>query len=505
MVKIALIAHETQFTMNLIKEIQQQNNTVMFVPMRENISKNGVYPKAPKGLKTYRDKKNKYEKLLSKSPNIIFSFSLHDEFIEQLIATTTSKCHKMPKMIVLLSRTALTNYQNISRTNKSKLSSIRFISFWDSELKEIDGEFGLGESFEKVFSILNISKNNKIIINGFGMTGKGIVEFLSKAGYHDLAINDINPVKRVMAQNMGFKTGSIKELANDADVLVDATGDYTNYLNTEYLDSFNNKRVTIVSTSTKLGTNKPNGYINKNRTVFNIIGDGMLNMSNEIGGNADYYMRVTGMTVLYICLKYNKIVDNFDKYTSPYKSDDYTNKKDSLYIISDLLERQISSYVLKNNATFGEPVKQYYGSNYLYESELKSKIVGKVGIHQSSNSENRLYKIFYNSDSDSHGRLSFKIDTIQNGSIIGTTTGTYKIIKSLDYGYGLIDVEYTSIYESPYPESTWNKGNPNSIFKTMKDTIGPFTQIQKSGERSVTLEYKYSNGLFTSFITIYSR
>jgi hypothetical protein len=504
MVKIALIAHETQFTIDLIKKIQQQNNTVMFVPMREKISKDGMLPEEPKGLKTYRHK-NKYEKLLSMSPEIIFSFSLHDEFIEQLIATTTSKYHKMPKMIVLLSRTALTNYQNLSRTNKSKLSGITFISFWDSELKEIDGEFGLGESLEKVFSILNIIKNNKIIVNGFGMTGKGIVEFLSKAGYHDTAIYDINPVKCVMAQNMGFKTGSIKELANDADVLVDATGDSTNYLNTEYLDLFNNKRVTIVSTSTKLGTNKPNGYINKNGTVFNIIGSGMINMSNEIGGNSHHYMRVTGMTVLYICLKYNKIVDNIDKYTSPYKSDDYTNKKDSLYIISDLLERQISRYVLKNNATFGEPVKQYYGSNYLYESELKSKIVGKVGIYQSSNSENRLYKIFYNSDSDSHGRLSFKMDTIQNGSIIGTTTGTYTIIKSLDYGYGLIDVEYTSIYESPYPESVFNKSNPNSIFKTMKDTIGPFTQIQKSGERSVTLEYKYSNGLFTSFITIYSR
>ena len=119
-----------------------------------------------------------------------------------------------------------------------------------------------------------------------------------------------------MAQNMGFKTGSIKELANDADVLVDATGDSTNYLNTEYLDLFNNKRVTIVSTSTKLGTNKQNGYINKNRTVFNITGDGMSNMSNEIGGNAHYYMRVTGMTVLYICLKYNKIVNNIDKYTT---------------------------------------------------------------------------------------------------------------------------------------------------------------------------------------------
>ena len=128
MVKIALIAHETQFTMDLIKEIQQQNNTVMFVPMREKVSKDGVYPEAPKGLKTYRDK-NKYKKLVSKSPDIIFSFSLHDEFIEQLIATTTSKWHKMPKMIVLVSRTALTNYQDLSRTNKSKLSGITFISF----------------------------------------------------------------------------------------------------------------------------------------------------------------------------------------------------------------------------------------------------------------------------------------------------------------------------------------------------------------------------------------
>jgi hypothetical protein len=502
--KIAIIAHETQFTMDLITEIQQQNNTVFFVPMRKNISKDGVLPEAPKGLKTYRDK-NKYKKLVSKSPELIFCFSLHDEFVEHLIATTTSKYYIMPKVIVLLSQTALTNYQNLSRRYKSKLSGIKFISFWNSVLKEIDGEFGLGESLGKVFSVLNIIKNNKIIVNGYGMTGKGIVKFLSKAGYHDLAINDIDPVKRVMAQNMGFKTGSIKELANDADVLVDATGDYTNYLNREYLDSFNNKHVTIISTSTKLGTNKPNGYKNKNGTVFSIIGDGMSNMSYEIGGNSHHYMRVTGMTVLYICLKYNKIVDNIDKYTSPYKSGDCTNKKNSLYIFSDFLEKQVAKYILRNNIKFGEPVKQYYGSNYLYESELKSNIVGKLGVQQSSNSENRLYKIYYNSDFDCHGRLSFKMDTIQNGSIIGTTTGTYKIIKSLDYGYGLIEIKYTSIYESPNPESVFNRSNPNSIFKTMKDTIGPFTQIQKSGERSVTLEYKYSNGLFASFITLYSR
>ncbi len=91
----------------------------------------------------------------------------------------------------MLSRTALTNYENLSITYKSKLSDITFISFWNSVLKDIDGQYGLGESLEKVFSILNINKNNKIIVNGYGMTGKGIVKFLSKAGYHDLAINDI--------------------------------------------------------------------------------------------------------------------------------------------------------------------------------------------------------------------------------------------------------------------------------------------------------------------------
>jgi hypothetical protein len=54
MIKVGVIAHETQFTMDLLKEILMQNIGVFFVPMREQIDTDGIRPLAPKGLKTYR-------------------------------------------------------------------------------------------------------------------------------------------------------------------------------------------------------------------------------------------------------------------------------------------------------------------------------------------------------------------------------------------------------------------------------------------------------------------
>lgn len=495
MLKVAVIAHETHFTMELLNEIMLQNdiNNVYFVPIRERISKNGQLPVAPKGLKIYRDN-DKYKKLVSKSPQIIFTFSLHDEFIAQLLCTPASN---HPNIIMLLSRTSLNDYLNLSKTNKSKLSDITFISFWNSKLKWIDGHLGVGESLVKVFKTLNINRNSNIIVVGYGMTGSGIVNFLSYEGYYNMAVNDIDPVRSAIAQNSGLKTGTLKDLAKDADVLIDATGHSNEHLNRKVLDLFFKKNVTILSSSTKLGIKTPNGYVNKNGTVFYIdASQGMINMSYDIGGNSHQFMRVTGLTVLYFCLKYNKICDNIDKYISPYECDDHVYKKDSLYILNDLVERQIAKYVLKNNDIFGGPAKQFYASNYLSVNELKREIVNKIGIHQSLHSPTRMYKIYYNHDG------SFTMDTIEDGSILGTTTGIYKFIKNSNYDIGFIDVTYTTIFESPYIESFFNKSNPNSVFKTMKNPLGPFSITQKSGDHSVILRY-LCNGLVFKYITLY--
>ena len=495
MIKVGVIAHETHYTMELLNEIILQNNTnkVYLVPMREMISKNGRLPVAPKGVKIYRDN-NKYKKFATKSLQIIFTLSLDDEFIKQLL-DLPSHLH-LPKIIVLLARNALNDYHNISKINKSKLSSVTFISFWSSELSFINCYMGVGESSVKVLNNLNVIKSNKILLMGYGKTGSGVAAYLINNNYYNISVYDINPVKSAIAQHSGLTTGTLKELAKDADIIFDATGDSSDHLNTKVLDLFLKKHVTIFSSSTKLGINKPNGYVNKHGTIFKIDATkGMITTSYEIGGNSNTFMRVIGLTVLYVCLKYNKICDNIDKYITPYDSD-YVDKKDSLYILNNVVERKIAKYILKNNATFGGPVKRFYSSNYLSVNELKSEIVGKLGIHQSLHSPNRMYKIYYNSD------RSITMDTIEDGSILGTTTGTYKIIKNSNYDIGFIDVKYTNIFESPYSESLFNRTNPNSVFKTMRNLLGPFTLTQKSGEQSVILKYS-CNGLISKFITLF--
>ena len=490
--KVGVIADETPFMMEVLHEIRKYNNKVYFIPVRHIFSKKKTLPLASKGLKIYRDN-NKYKKLVSKSPQIVFTISLDDELIDQLLFTPALN---HPKIIVLLSRTALNDYQHLSKTNKSKLYNITFISYWSSELELTACYNGVGESSVKVLYNLNIRKSNKFLLLGYGKTGSGIAAYLNNNGYYNMAVYDINPVKSAIAQHSGLRTGTLKELAKDADIVFDTTGDHSEHLNTKVLDLFFKKNVTILSSSTKLGIKKSTGYVNKNGTVFYIHESrGMINMSYEIGGNSNKFMRVKGLTLLYLCLKYHKIYDNIDKYVTSYDSD-HLDKKDNLYILNDLIERQIAKYILKNNAAFGGPVKQFYSSNYLSESELVSAIVGKVGVHQSLHSPNRMYKIYYNSDG------SFTMDTIEDGSKLGTTTGTYKIIKNSNYDIGFIDVTYTNIFESPYSESLFNRTNPNSVFKTMRNLLGPFTLTQKSGEQSVILKYS-CNGLISKFITLF--
>ena len=469
MINVGYIAHETQFTMDLMKEILMQNNIngVSFVPMREKIDTNGILPLAPKGLKIYRGI-NKYNKLVSDTYHrgIIFTFSLHDDFIKELLCKPVSN---RPKMIVLLSRTPLHEYDNLSKINKSELSDIIFISFWNSPLKSIDGCLGTGESVLKAINKLNVDKTKNILLIGYGMTGAGIAQRLSDNGYYNITVNDTDSVKSAIAQNSGLKVGKLTELAKTADVVIDATGYSDEYLTQDVLDSFHKPKVTIISSSTKLYIKNKSGYVNKNGTKFDIPeSKGMCNMSYGIGGNADCYMRVTGLTVLYFCSRYiNATADNIHKYFILYNSD--SKETSSLYILNDVMEKQIAKYVLKNKATFGGPVQQYYSSKYLSERELKDAIVNKIGIHASFSSSDRLHKIYYKSNG------TFEIDAIENGSKLGTTTGTYKIIKKSNYDIGLMNVKYKRIFESSSVTSPFNRKNPNSVLKTMKDCIGPFT------------------------------
>jgi hypothetical protein len=473
MINVGYIAHETLFTMDVLKEIlMQNNNKAFFVPLREQIDTNGIFPSDPKGLKTYRGN-NKYNKLVSRGLNIIFTFSLDDVLIEELLHT---HAQIRLKIIVLLSRTSVNDYHNLSKTNKSKLSTIIFIDFCNSELKSIDGCVGTGESVVKAINKLNVDKTKNILLIGYGMTGSGIAQCLSDNGYYNMTVNDTDSVKSAIAQNSGLKVGKLKDLAKNADVVIDATGYWDEYLTQDVLDSFYKSNVTIISSSSKLHIQKINGYVNRNGTSFNIPeSKGMCNMSYGIGGSSNCFMRVTGLTVLYFCLNYNNISNNIHKYFS--RSDD--KNPNSLYILNDVIEKQISNYVLKNKARFGGPVQQFYSSKYLSKSELNDAIVNKTGIHASFSSSDSVHKIYYKSDG------TFEIDAIENGYKLGTTAGTYRIKKSSNYDIGLIDVKYKRIFESSSLLSPFNRKNSNSVFKTMKDCLGPFIREDAYGNACI--------------------
>ena len=51
--------------------------------------------------------------------------------------------------ILLISRTSVLNYQQLSNEQKSQLSGIKFVSFWHSQLKNPDSE-GVSKSCENV-------------------------------------------------------------------------------------------------------------------------------------------------------------------------------------------------------------------------------------------------------------------------------------------------------------------------------------------------------------------
>lgn len=151
----------------------------------------------------------------------------------------------------------------------------------------------------------------------------------------------------------------------------------------------------------------------------------------------------------------------------------------------------ILSILFLNNFT------NYYISydKYLDKNELGNKIIGKLSIHNSLSSPNRVYRIYYNSDN------TFKMYTVENGESIGLTEGDYRIVSKYNKGY--IEINYNKIYDSPYPESRFNKNNENSVHKTMKNTLGPFIIYDEKNRNAYILEYLSSYSNETKFLTIY--
>jgi hypothetical protein len=132
---------------------------------------------------------------------------------------------------------------------------------------------------------------------------------------------------------------------------------------------------------------------------------------------------------------------------------------------------------------------------YLSQNQLSNAIYGKLAIHQSLSDPNRLYKINYNLDN------TFQMKTIENGNYIGITSGTYNIISKYNIGY--IDITYLDITESPHQESAFNKENNNSVFKTMKNILGPFKIHAQENRTGTILEYNTNYTKAKKFMTVF--
>lgn len=138
----------------------------------------------------------------------------------------------------------------------------------------------------------------------------------------------------------------------------------------------------------------------------------------------------------------------------------------------------VQSYDLFRNR---EQQPQTGTDKYLSQNQLSNVIYGKIAIHQSLSVPNRLYEINYNLDN------TFQMKTIENGNNIGITRGTYNLFSKDNIGY--IDITYLEIKESPYLESPFNKENPNNVYITMKNLLGPFTIHRNENRSGNILEY----------------
>ena len=135
-------------------------------------------------------------------------------------------------------------------------------------------------------------------------------------------------------------------------------------------------------------------------------------------------------------------------------------------------------------------------NRYLSKRELEELIVDSHAKYQSKSKPNREYKIVYNKDG------TFEMDTLVNSTSSGKTTGTYSIDSYLTRG--CIVLNYDNITESPNKESTFNKSNPNTIYKTKQRILGPFELV--SSDRSGKLvKYNYKDLDALDYMTVFHK
>lgn len=135
-------------------------------------------------------------------------------------------------------------------------------------------------------------------------------------------------------------------------------------------------------------------------------------------------------------------------------------------------------------------------NKYLSKRELEELIVDSHAKYQSKSNPNREYEIVYNKDG------TFEMHTLVNGTSSGKTTGTYSIDSYLTRGY--IELKYDNIVESPYKQSTFNKLNSNTIYKTKQRILGPF-ELVSSDRSGKVVKYKYKDLDTIDYITVFHK
>ena len=92
------------------------------------------------------------------------------------------------------------------------------------------------------------------------------------------------------------------------------------------------------------------------------------------------------------------------------------------------------------------------------KKSFKKYVVDKFCKHQSYTKLSRYYVLQYKNDK------TFSIKTYDSSIFMGETTGIYKLKQTKNNLKVL--VKYDEIFESPYIQSTFNKENKYSIYKS---------------------------------------
>jgi len=331
---VGIVAHETPWTMKLLSYATQSFQQVYFVPLREHVQQGGTAPTTPQGVTVLRGD-DKFTQLLSRKPQGVLTFGF--QFGTDLAGLDPAD---HPKVVMLMSKTSLDQYQSTPDEAKAALSDVGVISFWHSRLKKPDSYHGVGKSMTRVMDRIGAGSDRFVVVAGYGNTGKGIAHYLQQHGYQ-VGVVDIDPVEMLLAQHDGFDAGPMQAFTDRADVVIDATGGLSTVLDTPTADAFRRPTVYVLSSSTNdTAIQIADGYVNASGTRFTVgSSHGMANMDHGVGGNDDQSMMLTGYSGIYTLRNFPNVA------TDPIPNNPYVTQ------LSAAAEREIAASAIKDAAS----------------------------------------------------------------------------------------------------------------------------------------------------------